>query len=559
MSETSRLEITQARHFGAGIDPVLVASAALLEPVHEDLNRPTGWRSADDQRLGLGVSRPGADSHLTLVRTPDLDSPVDPVAVLRQAWQAEQTQEAGMTDTTDPATKSTKRTSRLGGWFSRLGRDSTTTPPPQDTGGAAAEPGSEADSVDWSRPADDAPAADPGWLLHDGETDGYDGWLYHFADGVTVTEDGEVVELAATQPEAQPETAADPQAQAEPEPEPDAVAEPQAEAAPEIKAAPQTETQPDAVAEFEAGDEPESDAEPNAQSQTEADAQLVLDLEAFTEATAAPEAGVKPEDDTDEAADTEVDVEPKPDYKDQDAGEDTAEAEAAASPEAEPEPEPEEDADDPTEAEADAEDDDEAADTEAQDKTEPEPEAPRDSEPEAEAETQPEAAVEPEPEAETQLTPEQTDEADFPSFVEYSPSHLPLYALGAVFVAASVISVLMIFLAVQDGTTNSLLRAGAVLVIALAAAWLILGWEPTVVSVRDGLLEVSHGSRGQKADLRDPHVIAESSGKPGSPAWKLTVRRPEGKPIVVRGYQVHRRPFARIVAWHQSHPHAEED
>jgi hypothetical protein len=485
MSETSRLEIAPARQFGAGIDPVLVASAALLQ-------------------------------HLTLVRTPVLDSPVDPVAALRQAWQAEQTQEAGMTDTTDPATKSTKRTSRLGGWFSRIGRDSTATPPSQDAGEATAEP-SYADSVDESRPGDDAPAADPGWLLHDGEKDAYDGWLYHFADGVTVTENGEVVELTVTQPETQSETAPDPQAQAEPEP---AVAEPEAEAAPEAEAVPQAETQPEPVAELEADDEPEPDVQPEA----ETDAQLVLDLEAFTEAAAAPEPEAAPENEADEAADTEVDadVEPEPEDK--------------AEPEPEPEPEPE---------------------AEAENKTEPEPEAAPDSQPDSE--TQPEAAVEPEPETETRLEAELTDEADFPSFVEYSPSHLPLYALGAVFVGASVISVLMIFLAVQDGTTNSLLRAGAVLLIALAAAWLILGWEPTVISVRDGLLEVSHGSRGQKADLRDPNVVAESSGKPGSPAWKLTVRRPNGKPIVVRGYQVRRRPFARIVAWHQAHPHAEED
>ena len=131
--------------------------------------------------------------------------------------------------------------------------------------------------------------------------------------------------------------------------------------------------------------------------------------------------------------------------------------------------------------------------------------------------------------------------------------------LGGVFVGASVISVLMIFLAVQDGTTNSLLRAGALLLIALAAAWLMLGWEPTVVSVRDGVLEISRGSRGQQADLRDPSVTAESSGKPGSPAWKLTVKRPDAKPIVVRGNQVRRRQFARIVAWNQAHPRSDGD
>ena len=146
------------------------------------------------------------------------------------------------------------------------------------------------------------------------------------------------------------------------------------------------------------------------------------------------------------------------------------------------------------------------------------------------------------------------DGADVPSFVEYSPTNVLLYVLGGIFVIAAVLGVLRVFSAVDGGASNDWVSAIAFGAIAVAALGVMAAWEPTVVSVREGVLEVSRGSRSQEADLRDPAVQAETSGAPSSPGWKVLVRRPNEKPIVVRGSQVRRRQFARIVEFHQAHP-----
>ncbi|MBV9832475.1 MAG: hypothetical protein JOZ82_12860 [Marmoricola sp.] len=144
--------------------------------------------------------------------------------------------------------------------------------------------------------------------------------------------------------------------------------------------------------------------------------------------------------------------------------------------------------------------------------------------------------------------------------MEYSPSNALLYGLGAVFVVASVLAVLALFPAIEHGAANDWVRTIAFGVIALAALWSMVAWEPSVVTVRDGTLEVGRGSGVEKADLRDPAVRAETSGGPSSAGWKLTVHRPDDqKPLVVRGNQVRRRQFERIVSYHQAHPHEPQD
>jgi hypothetical protein len=150
------------------------------------------------------------------------------------------------------------------------------------------------------------------------------------------------------------------------------------------------------------------------------------------------------------------------------------------------------------------------------------------------------------------------DGADVPAFVEYSPNNVLLYVLGAIFVIAAVLGVLRVFSAVRDGDGNDWASAIAFGAIALAALGVIAAWEPTIVSVREGVLEVTRGSRRREADLRDPAVRAQTSGKPSSPSWKVVVQRHEDKPIVVRGNQVRRRQFARIVEFHQAHPRPPE-
>lgn len=160
------------------------------------------------------------------------------------------------------------------------------------------------------------------------------------------------------------------------------------------------------------------------------------------------------------------------------------------------------------------------------------------------------SALSAEPEAE----PTREPAAGIPAFVEYSPTNLPSYLFGAVFVVASVAAVLSTLLALEDGTHDSVVRAGALAVIAGVAWAALMTWHPTVVMVRDGVLEVSRGARARSADLRDPDTEVVQGGNPRSPLWQVTVRRPDQRPIVVRGHQVRRRQLARILDHHAAEP-----
>ncbi len=76
---------------------------------------------------------------------------------------------------------------------------------------------------------------DPGWVFHEpADGAGYAGWLYHYADGVVVAEDG--TEYPATLPEQgprpEPEEEVEPEPVAEPVLDPEPVQEPEAHADP---------------------------------------------------------------------------------------------------------------------------------------------------------------------------------------------------------------------------------------------------------------------------------------------------------------------------------------
>ncbi|MEO7422331.1 MAG: hypothetical protein ABIU87_08045, partial [Ornithinibacter sp.] len=78
---------------------------------------------------------------------------------------------------------------------------------------------------------------------------------------------------------------------------------------------------------------------------------------------------------------------------------------------------------------------------------EPEPEPEPEPDPEPEPESEPEPEPEPEPDPEPEPEPQRSE---IPSFVEYSPSELRNYALGAVLVVASVAAVITLFLVAPD-------------------------------------------------------------------------------------------------------------
>ena len=146
------------------------------------------------------------------------------------------------------------------------------------------------------------------------------------------------------------------------------------------------------------------------------------------------------------------------------------------------------------------------------------------------------------------------DAAGIPGFVEYTPTSLPRYAFAAVFVAASVAAVLVIFLAVQEGSRTILLLAAGLLALAMGSWWAVLSWSPTVVSIRRGVLEVARGTHGDRVDLRDTATRIDLGDDLGSRTWKAVVHR-DGEPdLVIRASQVKAREFCEIVSRHRDRP-----
>jgi len=84
-------------------------------------------------------------------------------------------------------------------------------------------------------------------------------------------------------------------------------------------------------------------------------------------------------------------------------------------------------------------------------------------------------------------------------------------------------------------------------VLALVAWWALLGWKPTVVTIRDGVLDATRGGRTERFELTDPSTTVEFSGRPGSPTWTATIRNDNEPRTLLRPNQVKPRQFERIV------------
>jgi hypothetical protein len=185
---------------------------------------------------------------------------------------------------------------------------------------------------------------------------------------------------------------------------------------------------------------------------------------------------------------------------------------------------------------------------------EPEPEAEPElePEPEPEPEPQPEPGPEPSDKAPAQKPVEAERPSDIPRFVEYSPTHVRGYLLGGVFVAASVAAVLTLFVAISDSSAPALVIAGGCMLLALVSWWALLGWKPTVVTIEEGVLDVSRGGHSERFELTDPATVVDFAGRPGSPTWTATVRNNNGPRTVLRPSQVKPRQFERIVRHHRA-------
>ncbi len=150
--------------------------------------------------------------------------------------------------------------------------------------------------------------------------------------------------------------------------------------------------------------------------------------------------------------------------------------------------------------------------------------APTEMAPEPEPEPEPETAPEPAPEPEPEPSPGQ-ERSEIPSFVEYSPSDLRNYALGALLVVVSVAAVITLFLVAPDPDTGGFVLVLCLGLLAAAAGWGLASWKPTVVSIRDGILEVCPAGIARRRMISAPRTPASTSAPgPAHPAGERRSR-----------------------------------
>jgi hypothetical protein len=139
-----------------------------------------------------------------------------------------------------------------------------------------------------------------------------------------------------------------------------------------------------------------------------------------------------------------------------------------------------------------------------------------------------------------------------PRFVEFRPGSVLRYLFGALFVVFAVAAVIAIFRAVSGGSSAVVLAAVGLTGLAMVAWWALLSWAPPVVSVSNGLLEVSRGATSTSWDLRDPTTEITFRGRPTSRSWKAVLRSQGGRPVTISAREVDAAQFVEIVGHYQS-------
>jgi hypothetical protein len=86
----------------------------------------------------------------------------------------------------------------------------------------------------------------------------------------------------------------------------------------------------------------------------------------------------------------------------------------------------------------------------------------------------------------------------------------------------------------------------------MASWWALLNWAPPIVSVSNGLLELSRGSSSESWDLRDPDTEITFRGRPSSPRWRAVLRGENGKPVTISARHVDAAQFTEIVEHYQA-------
>jgi hypothetical protein len=139
-----------------------------------------------------------------------------------------------------------------------------------------------------------------------------------------------------------------------------------------------------------------------------------------------------------------------------------------------------------------------------------------------------------------------------PRFVEFRPGNVLAYVFGTLFTIFSVGAVLTILWAVSDGGSRSIIGAAALTALAMVSWWALLNWAPPVVSISNGILEVSRGSKSKSWDLRDPDTHITFRGRPSSRTWKAALRTDEGRTVTIPARLVDPAQFVQLVEHYQA-------
>jgi hypothetical protein len=75
----------------------------------------------------------------------------------------------------------------------------------------------------------------------------------------------------------------------------------------------------------------------------------------------------------------------------------------------------------------------------------------------------------------------------------------------------------------------------------------LLNWTPAIVSISNGILEISRGSAADSWDLAHEETDLAYSGKPASRSWKATLTGNDGKKHVITRSAVDPEQFVEIV------------
>jgi hypothetical protein len=155
-----------------------------------------------------------------------------------------------------------------------------------------------------------------------------------------------------------------------------------------------------------------------------------------------------------------------------------------------------------------------------------------------------------EPAAHVETDDEPADSPDaepVPRFVEFQPAGSLTYLFMALFVAFAIGAVVTIFWAVSAGGTPAVVSAVGLTLLAMATWWALLNWTPAIVSISNGVLEISRGSDAVTWDLGDESTSIVTSGKTDSRAWKAVLKDEAGKSHTLTPSNVDPEQFMTIV------------